>query len=160
PALFAVEIALARLWISWGVRPAAMLGHSLGELTAACLAGVLDLPQALALVALRGRLMQSLPEGAMLAVSLPEEELVPLLADNEVEIAAENAPGRTVATGPEGATADLAARLAARGVEARPLPVRHAFHSRAVEPILDPWVDALSRANLQPPRIPFLSNRT
>ena len=160
PALFAVEIALARLWMSWGVRPAAMLGHSLGELTAACLAGLLDLPDALALVALRGRLMQSLPPGAMLAVPLPVEELAALLEGTEIEIAAVNAPGRTVATGPEPAIADLAVRLAAQGIEARPLPVRHAFHSRAVEPILGPWAEALGRVRLQSPQIPFLSNRT
>jgi acyl transferase domain-containing protein/SAM-dependent methyltransferase len=159
PALFAVEYALARLWISWGVRPAAMLGHSLGELTAACLAGVLPLPEALALVALRGRLMQSLPPGSMLAVSLPEAELASFL-EGEIELAAVNAPGRTVATGPPGAVADLAARLAALGVESRALPVRHAFHSRAVEPILGPWVEALGRVRLEPPQIPFLSNRT
>src|SRR5258708_6623492 len=134
PALFAVEYALAQLWMSWGVRPRAMLGHSLGEYVAACLAGVFALPDALALVAERGRLMQELPPGAMLGVALSAEELAQELPP-ELAVAAVNAPDLTVASGPPAAVAALAASLAAQGVEAKPLHTSHAFHSSMIEPI-------------------------
>ncbi|HWM89153.1 MAG TPA: beta-ketoacyl synthase N-terminal-like domain-containing protein [Thermoanaerobaculia bacterium] len=159
PALFAFEYALARLWMVWGVRPQALLGHSLGELVAACLAGVIPLPRALALVALRGRLAQSLPPGEMLAVRLPEEELAPLLPP-EAALAAVNAPGQCVASGPPEAMARLRERLVAGEVEHRLLAVQRAFHSPAVEPMLAAWEEELRRAPLAPPRIPFLSNVT
>ena len=159
PALFAFEYSLARLWMAWGVRPQALLGHSLGELVAACLAGVFPLPRALALVALRGRLAQSLPPGEMLAVRLPEEELVPLLPP-ETALAAVNSPDRCVASGPPAAMARLRERLAAGEIEHRPLAVQRAFHSPAVEPILAAWEEELRRAPLAPPSIPFLSNVT
>jgi acyl transferase domain-containing protein len=99
PALFAVEYALAQLWMSWGVRPQAMIGHSLGEYVAACLAGVVSLEDALALVALRGQLLEKLPSGAMLSVALSEEELAPLL-DDALSLAAINGPSLCVASGP------------------------------------------------------------
>src|SRR6185312_1784055 len=94
--------ALAQLWLSWGVRPQAMIGHSIGEYVAACLAGVLSLEDALTLVVARGRLMQRMSAGAMLAVSLPEQELQPLLGD-QLALAAVNGPSRCVASGPAGA---------------------------------------------------------
>ncbi|HKH46743.1 MAG TPA: type I polyketide synthase, partial [Thermoanaerobaculia bacterium] len=159
PVLFAVEYALAKLWQSWGVQPAAFLGHSLGEYVAACLAGVFSLETALRLVTLRGRLMQSLPPGAMLSVSLSEEDLRPLL-DAETEIAAVNAPDRCVATGAPEAIERLRERLAARGVEARPLPVERAFHSRHVEPILAAFIEEVRRARPAAPQIPYISNLT
>jgi amino acid adenylation domain-containing protein len=159
PALFAVEYALARLWIRWGVRPQAMLGHSVGEWVAACLAGVFTLPDALALVALRGRLMGELPRGAMAAVSLPEAELLPLLS-GELALAAVNAPGRSVVSGPEEEVEALCARFGASGVACRCLRTAHAFHSAAMEPVLAPFAEAVAQVLRRPPEIPFLSNLT
>jgi len=160
PALVAVELALARVWESWGIRPATLLGHSLGELAAACLAGVLPRDEALALVAERGRLMAAMPEGTMLAVPLAEAELLPLLEEGGLALAAVNGADRTVASGPPAAIARLAERLAARGVRARGLDVCRAFHSRDVEPVREPWMAAVARARLAPPGIPFLSSLT
>ncbi len=122
PALVTVELALARLWEAWGVKPAALLGHSLGELVAACLAGVLRRDEVLALVAERGRLMAAMPEGAMLAVPLAEADLLPRLGA-DLSLAAVNAADRTVASGPPAAIARLAERLAAGGIRARALEV-------------------------------------
>jgi phthiocerol/phenolphthiocerol synthesis type-I polyketide synthase E len=159
PATFVVEHALARLWMERGVRPEAMIGHSFGEYTAACLAGVLRLEDALSLVAARGRLVQALPPGAMLAVSLPEAELAPFL-DGDVVLAASNAPDRCVAAGPAEAVARAQARLEARDVECRRLLISHAFHCPLVEPVLDSFAAELRRARMEPPRIPYLSNLT
>jgi acyl transferase domain-containing protein len=159
PALFAVEYSLARLWLEWGVRPEAMLGHSLGEYVAACLAGVFSLEDALALVAARGRLMQALPGGAMLAVPLSEEEVLPLLGDR-LALAAVNAPSLCVVSGPEEAVESLRAQLAERGLEGRRLHTSHAFHSAAMDPVLEPLMDVVRTLRLQPPQIPFLSNLT
>jgi phthiocerol/phenolphthiocerol synthesis type-I polyketide synthase E len=159
PALFAVEYALAQVWIAWGVKPAAVLGHSLGELVAATVAGVFSLPAALRLVVRRGQLMQSTAEGAMLAVPLGETEIGAWL-DDEIELAAVNAPDRCVVSGPAEAVERLRLALAARGIDARPLAVRRAFHSRSLEPILDAFVDEVRRARPRAPEIPWLSNRT
>jgi acyl transferase domain-containing protein len=159
PALFVLEHALARLWMSWGVQPSALLGHSVGEYTAACLAGVFDLPAALELVAARGAMMQALPGGAMLAVPLAEAELAALLFPG-LAIAAVNAPGRCVASGPDAAIAELEERLRERGLPGRRLATSHAFHSAAVEPILPAFAARVRRVGLQEPRIPFLSNVT
>ncbi|HSG39668.1 MAG TPA: type I polyketide synthase, partial [Thermoanaerobaculia bacterium] len=159
PALFVVEYALARLWMEWGVAPKAMLGHSIGEYVAACLAGVFSLEDALALVAERGRLMQSLPSGSMLAVPLREEEVTPLLG-SQLSLAAVNASDRCVVAGPHEAVEALRAELAARGVGARPLHTSHAFHSAMMEPILAPFVQRFAGIELHAPRIPYLSNVT
>jgi phthiocerol/phenolphthiocerol synthesis type-I polyketide synthase E len=159
PALFIVEYALARLWMSWGVQPAAMLGHSIGEYVAACLAGVMSLPDALAVVAARGRLMQELPPGAMLSVPLEPAEVEPLLG-SQLSLAAHNAPRRVVVSGPREAVGALAEQLAGRGVECRRLHTSHAFHSRMMEPALPAFVAALSRVELAPPRLPYISNLT
>jgi acyl transferase domain-containing protein len=159
PALFAVEYALARQWMAWGVQPAAMLGHSVGEYVAACLAGVMSLPDALAVVAARGRLMQALPPGAMLSVALAPADVEPLLG-SQLSLAAHNAPQRTVVSGPEEAVAALASRLAGRGVDCRRLHTSHAFHSRMMEPALAAFAAELSRIELQPPRLPYVSNAT
>jgi phthiocerol/phenolphthiocerol synthesis type-I polyketide synthase E len=159
PALFAVEYALAQLWMEWGVRPQAMIGHSLGEYVAACLAGVISLPDALALVAARGRLVEALPAGVMLSVPLPEGELVPLLPAG-ASLAAVNEPERCVASGPEEAMAELARRLDERGVAHRRLHTSHAFHSAMVDPAL-PELTALVRSfALHPPALPYISNLT
>jgi phthiocerol/phenolphthiocerol synthesis type-I polyketide synthase E len=159
PALFAVEVALARLWMSWGVLPQALLGHSIGELAAACLAGVFSLPDAIALVAARGRLAGALPPGAMLSVPLAEAEIAPWLPP-ELAVAAVNEPDRSVIAGPEPAMADLEALLTARGVRWRRLHTSHAFHSPAMEPAAAAFADEVRRRPLSPPAIPFLSNVT
>ncbi|HEY7511838.1 MAG TPA: amino acid adenylation domain-containing protein, partial [Vicinamibacteria bacterium] len=143
PALFAVEHALATQWMRWGVRPEAMLGHSVGEYVAACLAGVFSLEDALALVAERGRLMQRVPPGAMLAVPLPESELRARL-DGALSLAAANGPALSVAAGPVEEVEDLAARLSAAGVECRRLHTSHAFHSAAMDPVLDEFAQRVA----------------
>ncbi|MEO6191568.1 MAG: amino acid adenylation domain-containing protein, partial [Thermoanaerobaculia bacterium] len=159
PALFAVEHALARQWMAWGVRPVAMLGHSIGEYVAACLAGVFSFADALALVVERGRLMAAMEPGAMLAVSLPESEIVSLLGE-DLALAAVNGPQRAVVAGPEPAVAALAAELEARGVRNRRLRTSHAFHSAMMEPALEPFAERVRRVRLSPPSIPFVSNVT
>ncbi|HEU0078179.1 MAG TPA: acyltransferase domain-containing protein, partial [Longimicrobiaceae bacterium] len=159
PALFTVEYALAKLWMEWGVQPAGMIGHSIGEYVAACLAGVFTLEDALALVATRGRLMQSLPAGAMLSVALDRAELEGLLG-TQLTVAAENAPGSCVVSGPEGAVEELAAQLAERGVKAKRLRTSHAFHSAMMDPILDAFAGEVRRVPRRAPEIPFLSNVT
>jgi amino acid adenylation domain-containing protein len=160
PAVFAVEIALARLWMEWGVRPDALLGYSLGEYTAACLAGVLPLEDAALLVAERARLLEGLPAGAMLAVPLPEFDLAPLLAAAGLDLAAVNTPGVCVAAGPEEAVHALRDELAAEGVPCRLLPVGHAFHSRWMEPVAQALTHLARGLRLSPPKIPYVSNVT
>ncbi|MFL5541705.1 MAG: type I polyketide synthase, partial [Longimicrobiaceae bacterium] len=159
PALFAVEHALARLWMSWGVRPEAMLGHSIGEYVAACLAGVFSFEDALRLVEARGRLMQALPAGAMVAVPLPEEEVRPLLAAR-LSLAAVNGAAHCVVSGDAAEVDRLEALLAGRGVEARRLRTSHAFHSAAMDPILDAFAAEVRRARPAAPVLPLLSNVT
>jgi amino acid adenylation domain-containing protein len=162
PALFVVEYALARLWMAWGIRPAAMLGHSLGEYVAACLAGVFSLPDALHLIAARGRLMQQLPPGAMLAVSLPAPELQRLLVEHapDLSLAVVNAPALGTVSGPFPAIDAFATRLAERGVEHRRLHTSHAFHSAMMEPALRPFAELAGGLELQAPRLRYLSNLT
>ncbi|HEX6899308.1 MAG TPA: SDR family NAD(P)-dependent oxidoreductase [Thermoanaerobaculia bacterium] len=159
PALFVIEHSLALLWMDRGVRPRAMLGHSLGEYVAACLAGVFSLEDALALVAERGRLMQSLPAGAMLAVPLPEPEVAPLLGP-ELSLAAVNGPARTVVSGPEAAIAALEAELERRGTPGRRLHTSHAFHSGMMDPILAPFAERVRNTARNAPEVPFISNLT
>ena len=159
PALFVTEYALARLWMHWGIQPRAMAGHSLGEYVAACLSGVLTLPAALALVAARGRMMQSLPRGAMLVVPLAEEELRPLLGPS-LSLAAVNAPRLCVASGPEEGITALEQTLSARGLKPRRLTTSHAQHSAMVEPLLPDFEREVRKAGLSAPRIPFVSSLT
>ncbi|HEX3527655.1 MAG TPA: amino acid adenylation domain-containing protein, partial [Thermoanaerobaculia bacterium] len=159
PALFAVEYALARLWMAWGVKPAAFLGHSIGEYVAACLAGVFTLDGALRLVAARGRLMDALPAGAMLAVPLPEAEIGALLG-SALSLAAVNSPKACVVSGPAEAVVILQSELAERGLETRLLHTSHAFHSAMMEPALEPFTALVRQIALAPPRLPFLSNVT
>jgi amino acid adenylation domain-containing protein len=159
PALFAVEYALAQLWMTWGVRPQAMLGHSLGEYVAACLAGVLSLEDALALIAVRGSLMGGLPGGAMLGVQVPEAEIASLLASG-LSLAAVNGPQACVVSGLETAVVALAARLDEQGVRHRRLHTSHAFHSAMMDPILDAYAAAVGKVVLLAPQIPFVSNLT
>ncbi|MEJ3655789.1 SDR family NAD(P)-dependent oxidoreductase [Actinomycetes bacterium KLBMP 9759] len=156
PALFAVEFAVARLWRSWGVEPAAAIGHSIGELVAATLAGVFTLPDALTLVATRGQLMQSMPPGAMLAVALDEEQVAPDLPA-ELTVATVNAPGTCVVAGPVDAIDEYAARLA---VPSTRLRTSHAFHSAMMDPAAHDFVAAVAAVPRAVPRMPFLSNVT
>jgi acyl transferase domain-containing protein len=159
PALFAVEYALARLWQSWGVQPEAMIGHSIGEVVAACLAGVFSFEDALSFVAQRGRLMQSCPPGAMLAVSASETEIMALLTP-PLALAVVNSPLQGVVSGPHAAIDALEQRLADRGITCRRLHTSHAFHSSMMEPVLPALAAALGGCTLNPPRLPFLSNVT
>ncbi|MFY0567267.1 beta-ketoacyl synthase N-terminal-like domain-containing protein [Archangium lansingense] len=159
PAIFLMEYALAQLWMAWGVEPEAMVGHSLGEYAAACLAGVFTLEDAVALVALRGKLMDGLPRGAMLSVSLPEAELLPLLG-RDLDLAAVNAPAQCVASGPAEAVEALAATLAARGVEHRRLHVEAAAHSRMMDALLPAFREKVSTLTLRPPERPYVSSLT
>lgn len=157
PALFVIEYALAKLWMSWGITPGAMIGHSIGEYVAACLAGVMSLEDALALVAVRGRLMQQLPSGAMLSVPLPEEEVKALL-DEKLSLAASNAPALCVVSGTHDAIDTFQNKL--QDIECRRLHTSHAFHSEMMEPILEAFQKEISRVKLHPPKIPFISNVT
>ncbi|UZW58368.1 type I polyketide synthase [Lysobacter enzymogenes] len=159
PALFAVEYALARLFMQWGVQPQAMIGHSVGEYVAACLSGVFSLEDALKLVTTRGRLMQALPGGGMLSVSLSEHELRPRLGRG-LEIAAINSPSLCVVAGRDEAIAAFEAELVAQGVGCLRLRTSHAFHSSMMEPILEEFVQAFDGVELQPPTRPYLSTLT
>lgn len=156
PLLFAVEYALATLWMDRGVQPAAMLGHSLGELVAACVAGVMSVETALELVAVRGRLMQAMAPGAMLAVPLAAEPLADYL-DDSLNIAAENAPGLCAVSGPPSAIDALATRLDADGIAATRLHTSHGFHSPSMDPAVAPYTEAVNRHALSTPQIPFIS---
>ncbi|MCX7092177.1 MAG: amino acid adenylation domain-containing protein, partial [Methylobacter sp.] len=157
PALFVIEYALSQLWMAWGIKPAAMLGHSIGEYVAACLAGVFSLEQALELVALRGRLMQSLPAGAMLSVVLSEQQIQPYLSP-DISLAAVNAPSLCVVSGPSEAIEALENRLAVQDIQAIRLYTSHAFHSAMMEPILPAFVDCLKKMELKAPQKPYISN--
>ncbi|WP_437811934.1 type I polyketide synthase [Sorangium sp. So ce1078] len=159
PALFVVEYALARLWMTWGVTPDAMLGHSVGEYVAACLAGCLSLDDALSLVAARGRLMEATPDGAMLAVSAAEAEVAGWLGD-EVALAAVNGPRQCVLSGGAAAIQRIEQELAGRGIEARRLRTGRAFHSHLMDGALAAFREAVARITLQTPRIPWISNVT
>ncbi|MGD7329384.1 non-ribosomal peptide synthase/polyketide synthase, partial [Ralstonia pseudosolanacearum] len=159
PALFVIEYALARLWMDWGVQPAALIGHSVGEYVAACLAGVFSIDDALVLVAERGRLMQSLPAGAMLSVALDEASLRAQL-DGTLALAAVNGRQRCVVAGETTAVAALERRLDAQGISHRRLATSHAFHSPMTEPILPAFADSVARLTLRAPAIPFVSNLT
>lgn len=156
PALFTVEFALAKLWMSWGVQPEAMIGHSIGEFVAACLGGVFSLADALRLVVARGRMMQDLPTGSMMAVRLPESELRSCLSA-EVSIAAINSPALCVASGPTPAIDKLEKLLDVRGATARRLHTSHAFHSSMMDPIVGPFTEVVKQIRLRPTSIPYVS---
>ncbi|MBB5958242.1 acyl transferase domain-containing protein/acyl carrier protein [Saccharothrix tamanrassetensis] len=160
PALFVLEYALAALWRHWGVEPAAMIGHSIGEYVAATLAGVFEPADALRLVAVRGRLMQSVPEGSMLSVSLDESEVADRLAGTGCAIATVNAPGACVVSGPTDAVAALAESYAEQEVTCRVLRTSHAFHSPMMDPILEEFAAAVAAVPRRAPRLRFLSNVT
>lgn len=158
PALFLLEVALTHLWRAWGVEPEAFIGHSMGENTAAHLAGVMSFEAGLGLVTLRGQLFERIPESGMLHVPLAAEELQPLLGD--LDLAVVNAPDMCVASGPNELLDRLEQVLRARDVDARRIQISIAAHSRLVEPILAPFQQYLESLDLEPPRIPFISNRS
>ncbi|MFN0242928.1 MAG: type I polyketide synthase [Planctomycetota bacterium] len=159
PAIFLVEYSLAKLWMSWGVTPSAMLGHSMGENTAACLAGVLSFGDCLGLVSLRGDLFERVPAGGMLSVALTEAELRTHLGEG-LDLAAVNAPGLCVASGDTRALDALAQKLSSLEIETRRIPIAIAAHSRLLDPILGEFRAYLKQIVLKPPQIPFVSNHT
>lgn len=159
PALFTIEYALAALWQRWGAKPEVMLGYSLGEYVAACLAGVLTLDESLLLVARRAKLIETLPAGAMLAVTMPEADLVPLLT-GDLALSAVNGPEFCVAAGPVDQVEALAARLSAAGVVTRPVRSGHAFHTPMMAPIAGEVTEIARGLHPRAPRIPYYSNVT
>jgi amino acid adenylation domain-containing protein len=162
PAIFAVEYALAQLWLSWGITPSAMVGHSVGEYVAACLSGVLSLDDALALIAARCRLMQCLPAGTMLAVRADEDTVSKLLAstDAQLDIAAVNSPKLCVLSGADAEIDKLLPLLDANKIVHRKLATSHAFHSRMLDPMLDEFADHVRKATFHTPSIPYVSSLT
>lgn len=158
PALFVIEYALAQLWLSWGIEPSAMIGHGVGEFSAACMAGVMRLESALRIVAEQGRLMQALSGGAV-TVWLPEHELAPLLIDG-LAIAAVNTEDQCVVTGPEDRLCEFESRLAAKNPSLHRLRVSHTLHSAMMEPILGPFREFLRGFSFAPPQIRYISSAT
>ncbi|MFC2146026.1 SDR family NAD(P)-dependent oxidoreductase [Acidobacteriota bacterium] len=161
PVIFAIEYALAQLLLEWGIKPYAMIGHSIGEYTAACLSGVFSLEEALKLVALRGKLMQKVPSGAMLSVPAAEKALIPLL-NEELDLAAVNSGSICVVSGTHQAIEDFDNQLRDRGIQSRPLHTSHAFHSKMMNPILTEFENKIKENQIQfnPPGIQYISNVT
>jgi acyl transferase domain-containing protein len=159
PAIFAVSYATAVLWLSQGITPAALVGHSVGEYVAATLAGVFALEDALTIIASRASLMQDLPRGSMRAVRLSPDELATFLGD-DVDLAAVNTPSLSVVSGPDEAIRRFETRLQAAGLETIELHTSHAFHSRMVEPVLDPFHDVIASVARNVPTIPIVSTVT
>lgn len=157
PALLTIQYAQAKLWMSWGVEPAGMIGHSMGEYTAAHLAGVFSLADALTIVELRGRLFETLPEGTMLSVPLSEAEVLPLLTP-ELSISVINGPKMTVVGGPVAAIEALQAKLAEQEVEAARVRINVAAHSSMLDPILAEFGAFFQRIKMKAPTLPFVSN--
>ncbi len=156
PALFAIGYALARLWESWGVTPAAMVGHSIGEFVCAVLAGVMSLEDALGLVGARGRLMFDQPAGAMLSVRAPVRDIAARLGPG-MSIASDNGPSLCVVAGPTAAVAEFQSRVEAHGVVCKALHTSHAFHSPMMDPVVEPFTQLVARIPLSEPRIRFVS---
>ncbi|MEH2067461.1 MAG: SDR family oxidoreductase [Nostoc sp.] len=159
PAIFVIEYALAKLWISWGIYPKTMIGYSIGEYVAATLAEVLSLEEALTLVAKRAQMIQELPGGAMLAVPLSEKDVQPLLSE-ELSLSAINGLSACVIAGSVDAVEKLEQQLTKKGLACRRLETSHAFHSQMMEAIAPAFCELVKTFNLQPPKIPYLSNVT
>lgn len=159
PLMFAVEYSLARLWIAWGIKPQALIGYSIGEYVAACIAGVLQLEDALRLVIARAQLIQQLPNGAMTAVPLSEHEIIPMLGD-DLFVAAVNAPSLCVVSGPQPAILSFEKKLAEREIVSRRISTTHAFHSKMIEPFSAEYQTVLASVTLKHPSIPYISNVT
>jgi acyl transferase domain-containing protein len=159
PAIFLVEYALAQLWLSWGIRPDALIGHSIGEYVAATIAGVFTFEDGLGLVIQRSQMMQSCPPGAMLSVALSESEVSASLSP-AVSLAASNAPQLCVVSGEEAAIAELESQWTTAGIACRRLVTSHAFHSALMEPAIAPFTEQLQKLTLKSPQLPILSNLT
>ena len=159
PALFTIEYSLARLLQHWGIRPSAMIGHSVGEFVCACLAGVFSLKDALRLVATRGHLISDLPSGAMLSVRLNAEEIEARLPQN-IQLAAANSPSLCVVSGPHEAISQFGAELMRDNIPCKKLYTSHAFHSAMMDPVVDKFIAEVAKAELKPPQIPFVSTVT
>lgn len=159
PLIAIVEYALAQLWMSWGVKPAAMVGHSMGENVAACLAGVMTFENLIDLVLLRGRLFDEVPAGGMLSISAPLSQIEPLLGD-DLDIASVNAPELIAVSGPQEALEAMSARLEKADIEYQRVAIDIAAHSRMLTPILDRYRSFLAGLDLQAPQMPFVSNRS
>lgn len=159
PLIMIVEYALAQLMISWGVKPAVLAGHSMGENTAACLAGVIGFDDCIGLVHLRGQLFDTVPAGGMVSVPLSEAELRPYLGDT-IDLASVNAPGLCVVSGSDADLLALTGQLTAAGIESQRIQIDIAAHSRMLEPILGRFGDYLRSIRLNAPRIPIISNRS
>jgi phthiocerol/phenolphthiocerol synthesis type-I polyketide synthase E len=159
PILFTIEYALAQLWIEWGVKPTALIGHSIGEYVAACVAGVFSLEDALTLVTRRAQLIQGLQPGAMLAVLLPEAEVLPWLSD-DLSLAAVNTPHACVVSGMAEAVAELEHKLLEQGIACQRVQTTHAFHSSMMAPIEEPLQALLGQIRLHPPTTRIFSTVT
>ena len=159
PALFSVEYAISQCLMGWNVYPRAMMGHSIGEWVAACVAQVISLPDALQVLALRARLMQEQPAGTLLGVHLGEKALRQYLSE-EIDLAAVNAPQLCAVSGSSDAIAALEGHLEEKGIATRRVVASHAFHSAMMDPVIEPLNEAMSQIKLQPPRIRFISNVT
>lgn len=159
PALFATEYALAQLWLAWGIKPVAMIGHSMGEYMAACLAGVFSLEDALSIVTWRGQLYETIPPGAMLSVYLPEAELQARLF-GDLAIAAVNKQNLCTVSGSTEAIAQLAEMLTKADIAWRRVKIAFAGHSPLQEPILPEFRRRLQEVHFSPPTLPFVSNVT
>ncbi len=163
PALFVLEYALAQLWLSWGIKPSFLLGHSVGEYVAACLAGVFSLEDGLRFIAARGALMQKLPRnGAMIAIRAAERRVLESVAAyaDEVSIAAINGPHDVVISGERRAVERIGTSLQTEGIDTRPLTVSHAFHSPLMDPMLDEFERVARSVRFAPPRMSVISNLT
>ena len=159
PALFTIEYAIAKLWMSWGIQPVAFIGHSVGEFVAAHLAGVFDLQDGLSLIFSRGRLISALPGGSMLSVRTGEEKIKTLLPE-DLSIAVLNGPNLSVISGPDKKVGDFSRSLTALGIPNKLLQTSHAFHSAMMDPILKDFKDLASSITMQEPRIPIISTVT
>ena len=163
PALFALEYALSELWRSWGIEPAAVMGHSVGEYVAACVAGVFSLEDGLRLIAARARLMQALPAGGRMAAVFLEQEKLELAITpyrDRVSVAAVNGPAHIVISGDGDAIETILANLDRDGIQAQELTVSHAFHSARIEPMLDEFERVVAQVRLNAPNISLISNVT
>jgi amino acid adenylation domain-containing protein len=159
PLLFVIEYSLARLLMKWGIKPQAMIGHSIGEYTAACLSGIFSLEEALTLVALRGKLIQQMSAGAMISIPLPATDIEPLL-NGDLALAAVNTASSCVVSGPYEAIDSLTKDLREKGYDVKLLHISHAFHSKMMEPVLKEFEGKASKITFNKPKIPFMSNLT
>ena len=159
PSLFITEYALAKQFMAWGIKPTALLGHSMGEYVAACLSGVFSVEDGLRLVLKRGQLFEQVDKGAMLSVPMPSDELAVMIGD-DLDIAAVNGPALTVVSGPAAAIDDLRAQLEAKEIDTRQIKIHVAAHSRMLDPILPAFAALTKTIDFKPPKIRFLSNTT